>query len=158
MQIRKAKPAEAEIIRDLYHSVIGQPFCTWNEEYPGEIEIQMDLSAETLYLAEEENKIIGAISVIPENEMDDFPCWNIRDHVKEIARVVIRPDLQGKGYACQMVEKLLAILKEEGCHAIHLSVADCNIPAQKTYRKLGFAFLAECDMYGHHYFLCEKAL
>ena len=33
-----------------------------------------------------------------------------------------------------------------------------NIPAQKLYRKMGFVFCGEADMYGHSYFLCERIL
>ena len=33
-----------------------------------------------------------------------------------------------------------------------------NIPAQKLYRKTGFVFCGETDMYGHSYFLCERIL
>ena len=33
-----------------------------------------------------------------------------------------------------------------------------NIPAQKLYRKTGFDFCGEADMYGHSYFLCERTI
>ncbi|MBR3429380.1 MAG: hypothetical protein IKG87_04705 [Clostridia bacterium] len=36
---RKAEKSEAEAIRALYQAVIGTPFCTWDESYPGETEI-----------------------------------------------------------------------------------------------------------------------
>ena len=38
------------------------------------------------------------------------------------------------------------------------TVAKENIPAQKLYRKTGFVFCGEADMYGHSYFLCERIL
>ena len=50
MLFRKAETREAEAIRALYQAVIGTPFCTWDESYPGETEIAGDLSAGTLYV------------------------------------------------------------------------------------------------------------
>lgn len=57
-----------------------------------------------------------------------------------------------------MLRALFAELKTHGCNAIHLSVACCNEAAIRTYQKLDFAFLGECEMYGNRYFLCEKKL
>ena len=45
MNFRKAEKKEAELINALYRSVMGDPFCTWDESYPGEEEIQGDLEA-----------------------------------------------------------------------------------------------------------------
>lgn len=69
MLFRKAETCEAEAIRALYQAVIGTPFCTWDESYPGETEIAGDLSAGTLYVLEEDHQVIGAISIVPENEL-----------------------------------------------------------------------------------------
>ena len=63
MLFRKAETCEAEAIRALYQAVIGTPFCTWDESYPGETEIAGDLSAGTLYVLEEDHQTIGAISI-----------------------------------------------------------------------------------------------
>ena len=52
MLFRKAETCEAEAISALYQAVIGTPFCTWDESYPGETEIAGDLSAGTLYVLE----------------------------------------------------------------------------------------------------------
>lgn len=78
--------------------------------------------------------------------------------VREIARVVVNRRFRGKGIAYEMVKKLEYILKEEGCTAIHLLVACKNIPAYKTYMKAGFEVMGECDMYGNHFYACEKPL
>ena len=78
MLFRKAETCEAEAISALYQAVIGTPFCTWDELYPGETEIAGDLSAGTLYVLEEDHQVIGAISIVPENEWDDFNCWSIK--------------------------------------------------------------------------------
>ena len=92
MIFRKAKKNEAEAVLDLYKSVISIPFCTWDESYPGEEEIKEDLSAGTLYVLEEKQELIGAVSIVPENELNDLDCWTVKENAREFARVVIRPE------------------------------------------------------------------
>ena len=158
MLFRKAETCEAEAIRALYQAVIGTPFCTWDESYPGEAEIAGDLSAGTLYVLEENHQTIGAISIVPENELDHFSCWSVKENAREFARVVIKPDQQHKGLSVYLVEGVIRKLQKQGIAAIHIAVTKENIPAQKLYRKTGFVFCGEADMYGHNYFLCERIL
>lgn len=159
MEFRRAKEDELKSILELYKSVIGTEFCTWNGYYPGKEEIKMDYENNNLFVMAEGNQILGSLSVISENELDELDCWKVRDGaVKEIARVVVRRSFQGKGIAYEMVRHIEEILKDTGCNAIHLLVACRNIPAYKTYMKAGFRVMGECDMYGNHYYACEKLL
>ena len=158
MLFRKAETREAEAIRALYQAVIGTPFCTWDESYPGETEIAGDLSAGTLYVLEEDHQVIGAISIVPENEMDHFSCWSVKRNAREFARVVLKPDQQHRGLSVYLVEGIIRELQRQGVAAIHIAVAKENIPAQKLYRKTRFDFCGEADMYGHSYFLCERTI
>ena len=155
MIFRKAEKNEAEAVMSLYRAVTGTPFCTWDESYPGETEITEDLSAGTLFVLEEDRELIGAISIVPENELDDFDCWTVKENAKEFARVVLRPDHQGKGLSVHLVEGIINELQKQNVSAIHIAVAKDNIPAKKLYQKIGFYFLGEADMYGHRFFLCE---
>jgi L-amino acid N-acyltransferase YncA len=158
MLFRKAEKSEAESIMALYKAVIGTPFCTWDESYPGKSEIAGDLKAGTLYVLEEDHQVIGAISIVPENELDHFNCWALKENAREFARVVIKPDQQHKGLSVYLVEGVIRELQRQGAAAIHIAVAKENIPAQKLYRKTGFDFCGEADMYGHSYFLCERTI
>ncbi len=159
MRFRPAIPDDAHRVLELYHTVIGQAFCVWNEQYPGMSEITHDIETGNLFVLEEDDAIIGAISIVPENEMDDLPCWMRKDKACEIARVVINPDHQGKSLSRLLVQEIIRILEaERECGSIHLSVASVNVPAYRTYAKLGFLTVGEVDMYGNHYVLCEKVL
>lgn len=158
MLFRLAEKEETEAVYALYQSVIGQLYCTWNELYPGRNEILRDLETGNLFLLEENGAVIGAASVVPENEMDELPCWTVKENASEIARIVIHPTWQGKGYAEILVSKILAELRCRNCAWVHLSVAALNLPAFKTYQKLGFSTVGEKDMYGNQYYLCEKIL
>ena len=158
MVFRKAVKNEAKNIVFLYKSVIGMPFCTWDETYPGEEEIKDDLSSETLYILEDDGELIGAISIVPENELDAFNCWKIKDNAREFARVVIRPVHQNKGWSRHLIEGILHEFHMQDVAAVHIAVAKQNTPARKLYSKMGFVICGEADMYGNSFFLCEKIL
>ena len=158
MLMRTAVREDIPAVLSLYRSVIGRPFCVWNEEYPGMLEIETDLAYETLFLFYEDGILLGAVSVVPENELDGLPQWSAREKTAEIARVVVAPAHQGNGYAARMVQRVLKLLRLRGFCAVHLSAAERNIPACKTYDRLGFAKAGEADLYGHHFFLMEKQL
>ena len=155
MNFRKAKNEEAGDILALYRSVVGLPFCVW-DDYPGEPEIQGDLAAGTLFVLEQDSELLGAISIVPENEMDDLDCWKVNEGAREFARVVIAPKHQGEGLSRVLLDGIWKEFIKLGVPSVHISVAKVNIPAQKLYRRFGFEFCGEKDMYGSSYFLREK--
>lgn len=158
LDFRLAHQEDAADILSLYKSAIGSAFCVWNDYYPSKAEIAHDLETANLYVLTSADEIIGALSVVPENEMDDFPCWSQADRAREIARVVISEAHRGKGLAYEMVQSITPILREAGCTSIHLSAVKSNIPACRTYQKAGFQTVGEAEMYGHSYFLMEKVI
>ena len=155
---RPARRDEAEAVLALYKSVLGTPFCIWNEEYPGQLEIDGDLHSDSLFVWEEEGRLIGAVSIVPENELDGFDCWTHSEKAGEFSRVVLHPDRQGQHLARLLVENVLAQMKKRGYESAHISVALDNIPAQRTYRSLGFGTVGQAEMWGHRFYLCEYAL
>ena len=158
MIFRKAQKNDEETVLALYKAVIGMPFCTWNESYPGMEEITEDLSARTLYVLEDGRELIGAVSIVPENELNDFDCWTIKENAREFARVVIRPDHQRKGLSVLLIEGIIKELRRRNVAAIHIVVAKENLPAQRLYQKMGFTFCGEAELFGHYFFLCEKTI
>ena len=157
LNFRIARQGEEEQVLSLYQSAKGSAFCVWNESYPTMTEIEHDLETKSLYVMTDGSKIIGAISIVPENELDCFDCWSYKDG-KEIARVVIDKAYQGQGLSFEMVKSIESILQEKGHTSIHLSVVKTNIPAYNTYIKAGFSIAREAQMYGNDYYLMEKAI
>ena len=158
MVFRQAGQYDAKTVSALYSAVKGTEFCVWDESYPGEEEIKNDLAAGCLYVLEDEGDVIGAVSIVPENETDGFGCWKVRENAREFARVVIRPDRQGRGLSRLLVEGVVKELRARGAEAIHISVAKTNIPAGKLYAKAGFEIRGEADIFGGSYYLCEMVL
>ncbi len=157
MTFRNANLGDLPQISSLYRAAIGTPGCTWNESYPGAFELEHDFASGNLYVLSEGEKVVGAVSVVSPNELDDAYAWEVQN-AKEIARVVISQDCKGRGLAVQMLSQLFEELKQEGFAAIHLSAACCNSAAVKTYQRLGFSFPAQAHLYGHQFYLCEKKL
>ena len=157
LNFRIARQGEEEQVLSLYQSAKGSAFCVWNESYPTMTEIEQDLETKSLYVMTDGSKIIGAISIVPENELDGFDCWFYKAG-REIARVVIDKAYQGQGLSFEMVESIESILQEKGHMSIHLSVVKTNIPAYNTYIKAGFSIVGEAQMYDNDYYLMEKAI
>ena len=152
---RAAEKKDFPAVLSLYRSAVGTPFCTWNELYPGQIEIDHDTETGNLLLAELDGVLAGAVSIVPENELDDRDVWEEKQNAREIARVVLRSDLRWRGLSASLVSHALETLR---ARAVHLSVAEGNVPARRLYLSLGFRVRGEADLWGGHYYLMEKAL
>jgi len=121
--------------------------------------VSTDIANGNLYVLADGTDIIGAISVISHNELEELAFWHQTSGAGEIARVVVSPaSYQGKGIAGILVEKIEKVLSETGCKAIHLLAAARNIPAYKLYLKAGFEVRSRCDMYGIAFYACEKQI
>ena len=93
----------AEILA-LYRAQIGREFCPWTEHYPSDEEITFDLSRDALFVMREEGRIIAAVSLEEDPQVDALPCWTPElQPGGEIARVAVHPDFQNQGIARQMV-------------------------------------------------------
>ncbi len=159
LRLRLARADEVERVLSLYKSAIGKEFCAWDDEYPSMTEISHDLETDNLYVLDAGGVLAGAISVVPENELDGFDEWEIKDGTeREIARITVLENFRGMRLAGRMVNEMLEILKARGVGAVHLSAAKQNIPAHKTYLQLGFNIVREAKLYGGEYYLLEKIL
>jgi len=158
LHIEAATSADIPQIVAMYRAVVGRQGCTWDEEYPSQMTADYDFSHGCLRVLRMGSRLIGAASVVAENELDELSCWQPAAAPREIGRVVIAPDAQGHGYAVPLLEAVFAELQAQSCDTIRLLAAKCNEAALHTYQRLGFRFVGECHMYGHDYFACEKVL
>lgn len=157
MTVRRALESELCEIRRMYRDAIGRPGCTWNENYPGEFELNLDFSGGNLYVLDHGGKLTGAVSVVAPPELSKLCRWE-EDDAAEIARVVVDSPYSGRGLAGYMLRELFSMLQEQGIKAIHLSVSCENRAAVGLYRGLGFSFLGKERLYGGEFWLCEKVL
>lgn len=156
--LRLAKREELPAILRMYRSVIGKPGCNWSVTYPNEVTLYDDFNTGNLYVLCRGKTILGAGSIVPKNELDDLDCWRYRENPREIARIVIAPEYQGKGYGKQLVNKLCHKLEDSHCQVVHLLVSTENHHAQNLYREAGFYSKGQCQRYDHDYYAFERKL
>ena len=158
MTFGPARANDVAAVAELYKSVTGLPGCTWNNNYPTVQDAQNDFSANCLYVLRGNDSIIGAVSVVPENELDNIVLWHDCSPCREIARLAVAPEHQGHGYGKLMLQQLFCQLEHTGVRAIHLLVAQCNPAAIRTYTALGFTLLGKCKRYDTDFYIAEKLL
>jgi ribosomal protein S18 acetylase RimI-like enzyme len=156
--LRPAKKENLPEILKMYRSVIGKSGCHWTDAYPNEVTLQADFEAGNLYVLWRGKQMIGAGSIVPKNELDDLDCWYYHKNVAEIARIVIKPEYQSKGFGKHLVKKLCYKLNEKGHNAVHILVSTDNHHALNMYRETKFYCKGECDRYDHTYYAFEKKL
>ena len=154
----KARKKDLPQVLALYRSVISKPGCNWSISYPNDTTLHDDFRTGNLYILKKGRKLIGAASIVPENELDDLQLWYYRKNVKEIARIVIAPEQQGKGHGKYMIRKLCLRLRRKGCRTIHLLVSTENNRAKNLYRENGFLSRGPVHRYDHNYYAYERKL
>ncbi len=82
------------------------------------------------YLWEEDEKIIGNLTLIQVRKIDRYTYL--------IANVAVHPDWRGKGIGTQLTKRAIAHVREHGGRKIHLQVRTDNPTAIHIYRELGF--------------------
>lgn len=150
---------KAEILQ-LYQSLVGTEFCAWTDEYPGEAEIEGDLSRDALFcMKDREGKIIGVISIDQDEEVEALPCWTEAwKPAGELSRLGVRPENQNQGMARQLLQHGMDELKRQGKRSVHFLVCKTNRKAMRSYGKLDFNIVGECELFGEEWWCYEKAL
>ena len=159
IKFMQATKADAPEILQLYHSLLGTEYCVWSEQYPGQSEIDFDLSREALFCCRKDGKIVGAISIDLDEAVCALPCWS--SHLQpsvEISRLGVHADYQNQGIALWMLRQLMQICKERGMKSIHFLVAKSNVKALRSYEKLHADVVGEGQLFGHEYWCYEKNL
>ena len=155
--IELATEKDRSQILGLFKAQKGREYCAWDEGYPSDETISFDLSRDALYVMKENGKVIAAISIEEDEDVDKLDCWN-RDLFPggELARVAVDPSMQSRGIGRQMMEHGLKALKERGYKSTHFLVNKYNVKAIKCYAAFGFNVVGECFMYDQDFFCYEK--
>ena len=123
MQIVMAAKQDKDEILKLYKAQLGREFCPWTEGYPSEETIDFDLSRDALFVMKEDERIVAAISLEEDEDVERLECWD-KDLAPagEPARLAVLPEMQNRGLARQMLQHVMKILKERGFQSILLFV------------------------------------
>lgn len=160
MKFRKAVPEDKEEILALYQSLIGTPYCAWNNGYPGEQEFVYDLGRDSLFCMENEaGEIIGTITIDEDAKVEALSCWsNQLQPSAELSRLGVRTDMQNQGIARLLLQYGMKELKKQGKKSVHFLVCKTNRKALRSYNKLNFDVVGESDLFGEDWWCYEKEL
>ena len=157
--IELATEKDRSQILELYKAQKGREYCAWDEDYPSDETISFDLSRDALFVMKENGKVIAAISIEEDEDVDKLDCWNRNLFPGgELARVAVDPSMQSRGIGRQMMEHGLKTLKERGYKSTHFLVNKYNVKAIKCYAAFGFNVVGECFMCDQDFFCYEKEL
>lgn len=157
--IERAKAEDAEAIFALYHSLVDMPYGTWNEEYPSRELVEEDLREAEVFVMRCGGRIVSAIVNENTHEFDDMAEW-YPDAARwaQFGRLGVAKDMQGRSIARRMLAYAMEQAKAEGCDAVRFLVGAGNIPAQRSYAKLGFEVCGQAEAWGEHWLCYEKRL
>lgn len=158
--IVQAEEKDKEEILRLYKTQLGREFCPWDETYPGEKEIEFDLSGDALFvMKDEKGKIIASISIDEDEAVEKLECWTPElQPGKELSRLAVDPDYQNHGLAREMLQYGMQLLHSQGYKSVHFLVNRYNMKALRSYAALNFQTVGECELYDQPFLCYEKAL
>lgn len=160
MKIKKLSLKNLNEIISLYNDIKTNSVNFWDNNYPNEEIIRWDIERNGLYGVFISNKLVG-ISFLgqrcEENE-EDFTWKENFTRRGTFSRIGVSPDFQHQGIATQLVEFILAELKNRGFDGVRILVEKNNSNALGLYKKFNFNICGETYRYGHNFLLMEKRL
>lgn len=156
MIIREARPGEEQEVLEFYNQLIDQ---MQNAQYPirwkkGIYPVLSDISNAVyegaMYVAEEENSIMGAFIINHmQGEGYDLADWKItaeKEKVAVIHLLATLPAFQGRGLGRKMLEKAVEICRNKKDAVIRLDTLPWNVPGKKLYERFGFSYCTDVEL------------
>ncbi len=156
--VKAAEEDRAELLA-LYKAQIGRECCPWDDEYPGDESIDWDLSRDALYVMKADGKILAAVSIEVDEEVDTFPFWDEALAPEgELARLAVLPEAQNRGLARRLLQFGMDELRRRGFKGVRFMVNKTNPKAIRSYAPFGFRVAGECRIYDQDMYCYEKEL
>ena len=147
--IRKAEKTDIKslinITKSCAKSMIGKGIFQWNKHYPSQSVFINDLDRQELYVLEVNYKIIGCIVISTFIDEEYVPVKWLTPNKNNIYihRLAIHPNLQGKGYAQQLMTFAEQLAIENNYSSIRLDTFSQNKRNQKFYELRGYKKLED---------------
>jgi len=160
VNFEKAKENDKQEILQLYHSLVGTEYCAWTLNYPSEKDIDGDMERDALFcLKKEGNEIIGVISIDKDEAVENLTCWSKElQPSAELSRLGVKVEYQNQGIARKLLQYGMEELKKQGKKSVHFLVCKTNQKAIRSYAKLQFDVVGECELFGESWWCYEKEL
>ena len=155
-EIRKARPGEERRILSLYEELIVQmkdsPFRpTWKKDvYPTMDYIRPAVESGTMYVAEEEGDIVGAMvcNHAQGGEYHTVP-WGVDvppEKVSVIHLLAVDPGYHNRGIARALLSEAASDCRAAGDSVIRLDALPWNDPGRHLYESFGFEWRGDIPM------------
>ena len=156
-----AVPEDSDKLLQLYKSLLGSPCCVWDEHYPNMDTIRFDMDRDAVFvLKNEEGRILAAVSIDLDEEVEALPCWN-RDlaPMGELSRLAVDASLNGLGMGGKLLQFGMEELKRRGYLSCHFLVNKHHLRAQRAYAHVeGLKVVGECELFDQPFLCYEKEL
>lgn len=147
--IRKGKIEDIKAIMDITKAcakaMIAKGIKQWNDHYPNPSAFIKDVERDELYVLELESEIQGTIviSTLMDDEYVPIKWLTKNENNIYIHRLAIHPNLQGKGYARQLMDFAESYAIENNYSSIRLDTFSQNKRNQKFYELRGYKRLGD---------------
>lgn len=147
--IRKAEKTDIESLINITQacakSMIDQGIFQWNEHYPNKSAFINDLNRKELYVLEVNCKVIGCVVISTFIDEEYVPVKWLTPNKNNIYihRLAIHPNLQGKGYAQQLMSFAEQLAIDNNYSSIRLDTFSQNKRNQKFYELRGYKRLGD---------------
>ena len=157
MVIRKATREDYPDVREFYYELTdtlqdAQYSPGWERDiYPTQEWLIESIEKQELYLGELNGRIVSCMVVNQEyNDGYKGIDWIIEAKDSEllvIHALGVAANVSGRGLAKQMVGYVIEMAKSQGIKTIRLDVLEGNLPAEKSYTKVGFEYTGTVPMF-----------
>ena len=112
--------------------------------YPTEDYLRESLRQKELFVARIHSEIVGVMVLNHETAAGyDLVEWQVQAEAKKVTILhafAVADQYQRRGFGRQMVQAALDLARAAGQEAVRLDVLADNLPPQKLYAKMGFAY------------------
>ena len=148
----KATQSDFAAICSLYESVCAAMASTSHQwvwgEYPAEDILQETLDAGTLYIAQEGDDLLAAVTIDTcFDEEYKAVNWLFGQKPGAFHRLAIVPAQQGKGLGKKIIADVCDILRSQSCDTLRIDTYENNLAAQKLYEKIGMRKAGEVHFF-----------
>jgi len=166
MIVRKAYKSEIKKIMKMYKScvkgMIKNGIDQWDSSYPNSEIITSDLSAETYYVAEIKEEIIGGINIDKNQDKTylDINWQDTSDSFLVVHRLAVKEDFWNKKIGKKLMLFTERLVKEKNLKSIRLDTYSGNPKAMEFYKRLGYTELGSINLKPNknEYYCFEKII
>ncbi len=122
------------VAKELHDSGVNQ----WSDTYPDYPDFEKDIMRDALFVIEQENEVVGSISVLPEND----PYYRLLawkgNNALVVHRLMIHPAFRRNKLGTMLFDYAIDKAKIDGYDSIKVDTHPDNIRMQNLIKSVGF--------------------